>query len=132
MTRQTAYHFFLKHAGYSWNTATGETRRQGRIKSAQSLARAERKAADREVEFEWSQDEIDSSDFSDEVPPWTLWRVVARVNGEVFASLGGIDFGRDRDPWMDPYKRVVEAELACELPEVERLIDARFVIQIPD
>lgn len=30
------------------------------------------------------------------------------------ASLGGIDFGRDGEPWGNPYRRVVEAELALE------------------
>jgi hypothetical protein len=34
--------------------------------------------------------------------------------GKVVQSLGGVDFGRDGDPWGQPYARVVEAELALE------------------
>jgi hypothetical protein len=35
-------------------------------------------------------------------------------NGELVQSLGGVDFGRDVEPWGPPYRRVVEAELALE------------------
>jgi hypothetical protein len=35
--------------------------------------------------------------------------------GTVVANLGGVDFGRDVEPWGNPYARVVEAELASDL-----------------
>ena len=79
------------------------------------LAKAEAAATAAQADYDWEIDEnIDSSDFSDETPAWALWDCVMRVNGRVVQSLGGIDFGRDKEPWSDPYKRVVEAELALE------------------
>ena len=56
--------------------------------------------------------------------PYSLWQCCACSPHEspgrfsnlstVVASLSGIDFGRDGEPWGDPYKRIVEAELALE------------------
>ncbi len=114
---RTAYHFFLANAGYSYDP-TKQTPMQGRIACARSLAYAERRAQMLGCSFQWAVDpEIDSSEFSDEVPAWQLWTCVARTaEGDVFASLCGIDFGRDVEPWGQAYRRVVEAELACELP----------------
>lgn len=116
-TRQTAYHFFLAHAAYSYNPQI-ETPMQGRIRCAQQLASAERRASVAGVSFEWSIDpDYNSSEWTDELPVWATWQCLARrADGSVFASLSGIDFGRDNEPWGDPYRRVVEAELACELP----------------
>lgn len=112
---KTPYHFFMRHAGYSYNPAT-QTPLQGRIECSKMLARAERWASDYGFSFEWSIDpEIDSSDWSDEADPWQCWCCVMRdQNGTSLQSLCGIDFGRDGRPWGDPYRRVVEAELACE------------------
>jgi hypothetical protein len=111
---QTAYQFFLKHAGYSVNP--GETQIQGRRRSARELARAEQHASSMGVSFHWEVDDLDSSEWSDEEPPYPQWCCVARTaDGKVFASLCGIDFGRDSEPWGDPYRRVVEADLATEL-----------------
>ncbi len=116
-TKVTAYAFFLKHAGYSYGP--GETPLQGRRRCAKTLAAAEQRASDAGVSFEWDIDpETTSADFTDEYPAWNLWTCLARdANGEVFSSLCGIDFGRDGEPWGNPYRRVIEAELACELPE---------------
>lgn len=118
--KRSAYHFFLSHAGYAYDPKT-QTPLQGRRECAKNLAYHEKRARDAGCSFVWEVDpEINSSDFSDDPNPWQLWQVVARdAEGHVFASLGGVDFGRDRDPWMDPYRRVVEAELACELPYAE-------------
>lgn len=105
-----AFRFFHEWAGY----CVGE-----RAIGALSLVRAERQAHDAGHSFEWSIDpEIDSSEFSDERPTWALWQCVMRAGcpsdeeGRVLASLHGIDFGREGEPWGDPYRRVVEAELA--------------------
>lgn len=110
-----AYQFFLRHAGYSYDPKT-QTRMQGRIKCAQSLARAERTACDAGFSHEWETDRVsNSSEFRDDVPPYSLWCCVARDSkGAIVATLGGIDFGPDGSPWGDPYRRVVEAELSSE------------------
>lgn len=117
MSRQTPYQFFLSHAGYSYAPAT-ETPLQGRRRCAKALAYAEQRASDAGATFEWLVDPYcTSAEWSDEEPPYAQWECIARdANGNVFASLCGIDFGRDGEPWGDPYQRVVEAELACELP----------------
>ncbi len=123
MKRQTAYHFFLKHAGYSYGP--NETPMQGRIRCAQALARAEREAQARDVTFDIEQDDITNRDYTDEGDEYPLLSCVARdASGNVFASLGGIDIGN----WQymsghavanHPYLRVIKAELACELSEVD-------------
>ena len=111
--------FFYENAGYSYDPAT-ETQEQGRVKCAKSLAQAEQLALSAGVAFEWQIDQfINSSDFSDDPEPWELWECVAyNADGNVIASLSGIDFGRDGSPWSSNYRRVVEAELATEaMPE---------------
>ena len=110
--------FFYKHAGYSY-TPGRETKEQGRRRCARALAAAELAARDAGASFDWDHDpDCTSADFSDADPPWRLWECIARdANGNIFASLGGIDFGRDGTPWSDPYRRVVEAELALEMPD---------------
>jgi hypothetical protein len=127
------YQFFLKHAGHSHNPAT-ESPMQGRVRCARQLAVVERKARDAGISFEWGPDSYPSSEWiaDDEDggknrDPWGTWYCSAigprdeeyslndsRGQGEVLANLGGIDFGRDGEPWGDPYRRVVEAELALE------------------
>ncbi|MCR4302123.1 MAG: hypothetical protein NUV51_10970 [Sulfuricaulis sp.] len=124
-----SYQFFLKHAGYSYSPET-ESPMQGRIRVARALAKAERKARDMGISFQWEMDDYLSSEWIDankdggrNCDPWHTWYCCARPPiedadtygaGEVLASLGGIDFGRDGEPWGDPYRRVVEAELAIE------------------
>lgn len=111
---QSGYHFFMRHAGYSFNPAY-QTPLQGRIECAQILARAEKRALLESCSFEWQIDpDMDSSDFSDEAP-WKLWVCRMRdFEGDIVQSLWAIDFGRDGTPWGDPYRRVIEAELARE------------------
>lgn len=118
-----SYQFFLRHAGYSYDSKT-ETPMQGRIRCARGLAKAEHWARDQGYSFQWKIDpNTDSSDWIADnedggrnCSPWHTWYCTARnANGQSRASLGGVDFGRDRDPWMDPYRRVVEAELASEV-----------------
>ena len=113
---QTRYAFFLKWAGYSYDPAK-ETKQQGRARCAKSLAAAESAARDAGLHFEWSIDrDTDSSDFDDSRKPWALWQcVMLNADGQSVGALGGIDFGRDGTPWGDPYREVVEAELAQEI-----------------
>jgi hypothetical protein len=114
-SKLTPFEFFYEHAGYGYDPAK-QTEDEGRRESAQRLADAERWASDEGYSFEWEVDQdIDSSDFDDSPEPWALWVCVCRnLEGEVTASLCGIDFGRDGEPWGDYYRRVAEAELALE------------------
>ena len=119
--RMSPYHFFLKHAGY--NYAKGETKMQGRIRCARALAKAEREARDGGFCYRWSIDPCTTSadwidgreDGGRDNDPWQTWQcAMYNADGRIVASLHGIDFGRDGNPWCDPYRRVVEAELAIE------------------
>ena len=111
----TAYNFFLANAGYNYNPKT-ETEIQGRRRCAKGLAKAETWARDQGYSFSWRVDpDIDSSYFSNKRPAWPLWVCdMYGPEGEHVSSMYGIDFGRDGSPYGDSYKRVVEAELACE------------------
>lgn len=105
--------FFYAHAGSSYDPRT-ETPEQGRARCAERLAQAEREGSDRGFSFEWGIDDIDSSEFEDrEDAPHALWECICRdVEGKLIGSLGGVDFGEGGEPWGDPYRRVVEAEIA--------------------
>lgn len=111
----TPYQFFLRHAGFSYDPKT-ETADAGRRRNARDLANAERRASAAGMSFGWSIDpDIDSSEWCDDPPAYDQWVCVCRdAVGDSVASLGGIDFGRDGSPYSDPYRRVVEAELARE------------------
>jgi hypothetical protein len=113
--------FFYDHAGASWNPET-ETEEQGRLRGARELAAAERTASALGWSFEWSIDpDIDSSEWLDDNEdggrnrdPWHTWKCAMYADGEFVTSLHGIDFGRDGHPNSDPYRRIIEAELALE------------------
>lgn len=107
--------FFYEHAAFSYNPST-QTKEQGRETTARRLAMAEQKARHEGMSFDWCVDtEIDSSDFSDESPPWELWLCLAYdAKGAIVATMGAVDFGRDVFPHSHHYRRVVEAELALE------------------
>lgn len=107
--------FFYTHAGYSYDPVK-ETAEQGRTRGAKQLAKAERQAFMRGFFYRWYVDpDCDSSEFSEETPPWHLWQVaIFNRQGRIVNSLHGIDFGREGDPCNDPYRRVVEAELAID------------------
>ena len=112
----TPVSFFYQQAGYSYRPGT-ETPSQGRRRCARALAAAERKASRAGFSFAWSIDPDASSLDWDEsgVEPWALWQCVClNMKGDAIASLHAIDFSADGEPWSDPYRRVVEAELAME------------------
>jgi len=110
---KTETQFFYEQAGWSYDPKT-ETSEQGRRRCAELLANVERHARSSGIRYEWELDDITSEDFSDERPFYKLWVCIAYKHGEVIASLCGIDFGRNKKPHGEPYKRVVEAELAFE------------------
>lgn len=102
--------FFYEHAGYCYGAH--ETPEEGRQRCAEQLAGAELWARLENYTFEWEQDELDSSEWSDEQPVWPTYVCLMRDEaGHVVQSLGGLDFGTG--PY-GPYRRVVEAELALE------------------
>ena len=116
--------FFYEHAGYSFDPLT-ETAEQGRQRTAERYAAAE--AAKGAIAFEWFLDELSTSADWCECTcnedgeegcgyhsPWLTWTCVAHRDNDIVASLCSIDFGRDGEPWGDPHRRVVEAELAIE------------------
>jgi len=108
--------FFYDNAGFGWNPLEDESQEAGHVRCAIALAKAEKIASDAGVQFSWTIDEfIDSSDYDDdEIEAHSLWQVAAQdAEGNVFTSLGGVDF-TNGEPWEDDYKRVVEAELALE------------------
>ena len=110
----TPVQFFILNAGFSYNPAT-ETPAQGRYRGARKLAAAESRASREGYSFDWMPSDIVSSDFCDDEPAWQLWDCLMRdPAGHVVGSLSAIDFGRDTEPWGQDYRRVVEAEIACE------------------
>lgn len=112
--------FFWTHSGYSYDPKT-ETAEQGRKRCAEASADAEANGRAAGLSFEWSVDpHADSREFA-KGPAYELWQCVCHdSDGKILASLHAIDFGRGRDPWGDPYRRIVESELAAEaLAELE-------------
>lgn len=113
--------FFYRNAGYSCKTgATVGEQLEARLSNAEDLATMEAMAKDRGFRAVWDIDrDMDSSEWSDEVPPWhtwncTLWDYDENGQSALCATLCGIDFGRDGEPWGSDYARVIEAELAAE------------------
>lgn len=119
--QRLAFRFFYESAGYSYGQ--DETPETGRNRCAWGLVEAEQWAIERGVRFVWERDGLDSSEWSDERPPWAQYVCRAMLGNNSVASLYGIDFGRGNRPGQGPggsYKRVVEAELASEAMEGAR------------
>ena len=107
MTTPKQIQFFIDQAGYSYDPKT-ETPEQGRERCALALAEAETRAAQEGVTYDWSIDR-DGCGCEDEGEHESYSVLALDANGHVFASLGAV-CGLTRE-----YRRVVEAELACEL-----------------
>lgn len=108
--------FFYDNAGFSYDPKT-ETEEEGKKKCAIALAEAETSARNNGIFFHWEVDtEIDSREFNKQRPYYELWICTCRhpETGVILACLCGIDFGRNKGPFGQPYKRVIEAELAQE------------------
>lgn len=81
---------------------------------------AEAWASDSGYSFSWQHDDVDSSHHSDDERSYPWWTCTMRDDaGNVVASLGCIDFGPDCEPWGDPYRRQVEAEIAMGVMPVQ-------------
>ncbi len=125
---QSAYHFFLSRAGYSYNPQT-KTRMQGRIDGAKRLAAAEKWAQASGVVYVWMPDEDCSEDdfeFEEDKQHIREHGAVGCIlyrpcpdhgteckHAEVLGSLWGITESLDNRE-RDAYRRVVEAELASD------------------
>lgn len=116
MKTKSAVRFFYQHAGFSFDPKT-ETRNQGKWRCAREMARAEKYANAQDWLFEWEDDWsignhkefYGEGSAYDEHEPSTCESCLLRdLDGNVLASLSCID---DADV---NYRRVVEAELACE------------------
>lgn len=108
--------FFYEHAGYSYDPET-ETPEQGRQRSAELLAAAERDAVKRGYEIVWAVDDdpIWDDDVQRETTDYDQYVCsVYDADGVVLASLGSVDFGPGVTPESAPYGRVVAAEVALE------------------
>jgi len=105
--------FFHKYAGWSYDPLT-ETSNQGKIRCAKLLAKAEAQASAAGVQFQWEQDDITNREHTDEGNEYYLWQCVALHDGKAIGSLSGVDFGEGKEPWGDPYARVVQAEIVSE------------------
>lgn len=108
--------FFAEHAAVSWFPAM-ENRTEDIKHQAEALAMAELTSVDRGWRFDWRIDpDTDSGDWilDQDHQPYALWQCfMLDEDGRILQSLGGIDFGRDREPWGQPYRRVVQADLAA-------------------
>lgn len=130
---QTAYHFFLSNAGYSYDPQK-ETRIQGRRRGAQVLALAEQWADLEGLQFVWETDpDCTEDDFEFDADkahvrehgavgcrlirpcPECKDRVDAAEcrHSQTLQSLWGITESLNNTE-RDAYRRVVEAELASE------------------
>lgn len=113
-SKQTPFDFFYTHAGYGYQPDQ-ETKEQGRRRCAQQLADAEREASERGYCFYWENDIMTNREFTDEGPEYYLWACTCYDdNGAHVGSMCGVDFGHGNTPWGQPYRRVIEAELALE------------------
>jgi len=119
---QAAIDFFYENAGYSHGA--GETKEQGRRRSALALAWADKIAQDRGWQFAWEEDQEEYQLGDDEVRPDEVLCLVLRdEEGSVLGSLGGIGFmnegglGKQRRD-----RRVYEAEVALEAAMEQGLI----------
>lgn len=106
--------FFYEWAGSSYMPGK-ETEAEGRLRNAQEHATAEALARGLGFAFNWTIDPNgDSREFA-KGKRYDLWECVAyNGDGDAVGALCGIDFGRNEAPWGDPYRRVVEAELAMD------------------
>lgn len=112
----SAEHFFWEAAGYSYNPDV-QSAQEGRADCARLLANAERQASAAGVSFRWEESDETDGSFRRTRVPYRLWDCRAYdMHGKVVGFLGACDFGPPpASPWSDPYRRVVEAEVAAEV-----------------
>jgi hypothetical protein len=100
--------FFYKHAGWSFDPKT-ETSRDGRVRTAVLLANAEKELQASTAQVIWEDDPLPyEGDVEWDGPVYVA--VISDGEGETLGSLGGIAMAS----LDEPYRRVIEAELAYE------------------
>lgn len=98
--------FFFENAGWCFDPLK-ETREEGRTRCALNLAAAEALARESGLSFQWTEDRYGA--------PNEYGCILFDSQGNAGPSLWAIGFRDDESPWGgDPYRRVVEAELAAE------------------
>jgi hypothetical protein len=106
--------FFFTNAGFSYGK--NETVEQGRLRCAKALAKAETEAAEMGLSFRWQLDGMTNREWTDDGEETQTWECSVLLNGKIYASLCGVDFGTG-EPWGSDYARVVQAELSIEALE---------------
>ncbi len=106
--------FFYDYAPFSYKP-NEETKEEGHQRTAKELAKAEKWfnffSFSDEMRFEWEVDpDIDSSEFEDTDSPRELYICKMFYGDQLETTIGGIDLKSA----TDPYKRVIEAEMALE------------------
>jgi len=113
------YRFMREHAGSSYRPAV-ETREQGAVRGALELARAEHALGlEPDAWVEWEVDRDADISWMDDKMMGELAREETCVMGATLfrdgVPIGGLYSIHIREPYRaDPYRRVVEAELALE------------------
>ncbi len=104
--------FFFCYAGFSYDPHK-QTLVEGKMECAKALAMAERWASEQGLSFEWNIDD-DPLVYGDETgQQW--YCSCFDEDGKLLSSLGSIEFSDDVGPFgVDPYSRIIEAELALE------------------
>lgn len=128
-TKTGAKQFFFAQAAHSYPVGANAAQQlKAKHECSRRLAIAEYWAWDNGYTFMWDRSDVTSEEHDcSEAPFYPLWDC-CMYSAEPERSkrgtpipvqvLGGVDFGRDVDPWGQDYKRVVEAELALEqMPE---------------
>lgn len=114
--KENSVKFFLENVGTSYHPGR-ETPEQGTERLALELAEAEVWAVATGYCFHWRTDPyLTSKEFNSSKPYYPLWMVTMYdKDGGMVDTFGGVDFGRDGEPWGDSYRRLLEAQLALEI-----------------
>ena len=104
-TTESAVQFFYDIAGTSYNPMI-ETVEAGKLRNAETLAKAEQFALLRGYHFQWEPDQDWCGD---------LWLcIMYDATGNIVETLGGVDFGEHGKPWGNDNRRLIEAQMAIE------------------
>jgi hypothetical protein len=119
--KSEAEKFHHKHGGY--NYGPGETKAQGKSRSAKEAAKAEEIAEEQGWEFRWEDDPqpYEMGDAETERPDEVLTVIMVDETGSVLQSLGGIGLSGSQSERRN-YCRTIEAELAREEASNRKLI----------
>lgn len=111
--KSEAEKFHHKHGGYSQKA--GETKAQGKSRSAREAAKAEEIAKEQGWEFRWEEDPepYEMGDAETERPDEVLTVLMVDETGSVLQSLGGVGLSGSQSVRRN-HCRTIEADLALE------------------